>query len=79
MPDDLPDLDALALRLVQLRHRERDLARRLEREEERHAAFASDFAARKIDTLRAELEPLRAEIAALDAKLGPLRRRPEQG
>ena len=39
---DLPDLDQIAMRLVQLRHRGQDLTRLVERAEERHYQFPSD-------------------------------------
>jgi len=71
---DLPDLDELAVRLVQLRHREQEVARRLERVEERHGAFPSDHTKRTLDDLRAEAASLRAEIAGLEEQLRPLRR-----
>ena len=77
--EELPDLDELATRLVQLRHREHDLTRRLAREEERRATFSSGYAARTVEALRAELDPLRAEIALLEEQLRPVRRRPEPG
>ena len=76
---DLPDFDELAFRLVQLRHREASLDRRLVREQERHAAFASEYSERKLEAVRAEIEPLRAEIAALEEQLRPVLRRKEPG
>jgi len=77
--EELPDLDELATRLVQLRHREQDLTRRLAREEERRATFSSEYAARTVEGLRAELDPLRTEIALLEEQLRPVLRRPEPG
>lgn len=76
---DLPDFDELAFRLVQLRHREAALARRLVREQERHGAFASEYSQRKLDDVRKELDPLRAEIASLEEQLRPVLRRKEPG
>jgi predicted nucleic acid-binding Zn-ribbon protein len=75
---DLPDFDELAVELVQLRHREQSLARTLEREQERHVAFGSDYSRRKLDAIRTEIEPLRAEIAALEDQLRPVLRRREE-
>jgi predicted nucleic acid-binding Zn-ribbon protein len=75
---DLPDFDELAVELVQLRHREQSLARALEREQERHVAFGSEYSQRKLEALRAELEPLRAEIAVLEDQLRPVLRRREE-
>jgi hypothetical protein len=74
----LPDFDELALRLVQLRRRETELARRLSLERERHANFGSEYAARALDAVRAELEPIRAEIAALEEQLRPIRHRRQE-
>lgn len=74
----LPDFDELALRLVQLRRREEELVRRIERERERHLTFGSEFALRTLEALRGELEPLRAEITEIEAELRPVLRRPEQ-
>ena len=75
---ELPDFDELALRLVQLRRRENDLSRRLHLEQERHTTFGSAYAAKAIETLRAELEPIQAEIASLEEQLRPVLRRPEE-
>lgn len=74
---ELPDLDELAMRLVQLRHREKDLARLLERAEERHYQFPSDHSLKTLDGLRAEDSTLQSEIVLLEAQLRPLMRRPE--
>ena len=74
---ELPDLDELAMRLVQLRHREQDLARLLERAEERHYQFPSDHSQRTFDDLRSEDAALRAEIEQLEEQIRPLLRRPE--
>lgn len=74
----LPDFDELALRLVQLRRREEELARRVEREQERHVTFGSEFALRALESLRADLERLRAEIVDVETQLRPVRRQPEQ-
>lgn len=76
---DLPDLDELALRLVQARHREGDLKRRVEKAEERHGAFPTEHTQRSLDELRAENEGLQKEIVLLEEQLRPLLRRPEPG
>jgi cell division protein FtsB len=75
---DLPDLDQIAMRLVQLRHRAQDLARVIERTDERHHQFPSDHSQKTLDGLRAEDAELRAEIAALEEQIRPLLRRPEE-
>lgn len=74
---ELPDLDELATRLVHLRHRAQDLARVLERAEERHYRFPSDHSQKTVDDLRAEHGELRAEIELLEEQIRPLLRRPE--
>lgn len=76
---ELPDLDELALRLVQARHRENDLARRLEKVEERHGAFPSEHTRQAMEQLKAEDAALQAEIVLLEEQLRPLLRRPEPG
>jgi ABC-type phosphate transport system auxiliary subunit len=75
---DLPDLDQIAMQLVQLRHRAQDLARLLERAEERHYQFPSDHSQKTLDDMRAEDSALRAEIAQLEEQIRPLLRRPEE-
>lgn len=75
---DLPDLDQIAMRLVQLRHRVQDLARVLEHTEERHYQFPSEHSQKKLDDLRAEDSTLRAEIVQLEEQIRPLLRRPEE-
>ena len=74
---DLPDLDQIATRLVQLRHRLQDLARVLERADERHHQFPSEHSQKTLDDLRAEDAALRSEIAELEEQIRPLLRRPE--
>jgi cell division protein FtsB len=74
---ELPDLDELAARLVQLRHRAQDLARLLERQEERHYQFPSEHSKKTLDDLRAEDTALRTEIEQLEEQIRPLLRRPE--
>ena len=75
---DLPDLDEIAMRLVQLRHRVQDLARVLERAEERHYQYPSDHSKKTLDDLRAEGATLRGEIEQLEERIRPLLRRPEE-
>ena len=75
---DLPDLDQIAMRLVQLRHRVQDLARVMERAEERHYQFPSDHSQKTLDDLRGEDLNLRSEIAQLEEQIRPLLRRPEE-
>jgi hypothetical protein len=77
-PADLPDLDQIAMRLVQLRHRAQDLARVVERADERHHQFPTDHSQKTLDNLRAEDAELRAEIGALEEQIRPLLRRPEE-
>jgi FtsZ-binding cell division protein ZapB len=75
---ELPDLDQIAMRLVRLRHRAQDLARVIERTEERHHQFPSEHSQKKLDELRGEDSALRAEIAELEERIRPLLRRPEE-
>jgi uncharacterized protein involved in exopolysaccharide biosynthesis len=74
---DLPDFDELAVELVRLRHQQADLARRLEKAEERAAQFPSEFSRRTLHDLRADQAGLRARIADLEEQLRPVLRRPE--
>jgi BMFP domain-containing protein YqiC len=76
---DLPDFDELALELVRVRHQQTELARRLEKAEERAAQFPSEFSHRTRDELRAENASLAARIAELEEQLRPGLRRPEPG
>lgn len=75
---ELPDLDEIAMRLVQLRHRGLDLERVVERAEERHYQFPSDHSKKTLDDLRAEDAAIRTEIAQLEEQIRPLLRRPEE-
>jgi hypothetical protein len=76
---ELPDLDELALRLVRLRHRAQDLARLIERAEERHMAFPNDHSLRTLEELRGQRDALQADIVKVEEQLRPLMRRPEPG
>jgi hypothetical protein len=73
----LPDFDELAVELVRLRHRHTELARRLEKAEERAAQFPSDFSRGERDELRAGDRELKARIAELEVQLRPVLRRVE--
>jgi cell division protein FtsB len=75
---ELPDLDQIAMRLVQLRHRVQDLARVVERADERYHQFPSEHSKKTLDDLRAEDAALRGEIAELEEQIRPLLRRPEE-
>lgn len=75
---ELPDLDEIAMRLVQLRHRALDLERVVERAEERHHQFPSDHSKKTLDDLRVEDAAIRIEIAQLEEQIRPLLRRPEE-
>ncbi len=75
---ELPDLDRIAMRLVQLRHRAQDLARVVERADERYQQFPSEHSKKTLDDLRAEESALRGEIAELEEQIRPLLRRPEE-
>jgi BMFP domain-containing protein YqiC len=74
---DLPDFDELAVELVRVRHQLDELARRLEKAEERAAQFPSDFSRRMLEELRAEDAALRTRIGELEEQLRPVLRRPE--
>jgi hypothetical protein len=74
---DLPDFDELAAELVRVRHQLAELARRLEKAEERAAQFPSEFSQRTFDELRAEDVGLRARATDLEEQLRPVLRRPE--
>jgi hypothetical protein len=74
---DLPDFDDLAMELVRLRHQRAELARRLEKAEERAAQFPSEFSRNTLDELRAGDAGLRARIAELEEQLRPVLRRRE--
>ena len=74
---DLPDFDELSIELVRLRHQQAELARRLEKAEERAAQFPSEFSRRTFEELRADDAGLRARVAELEEQLRPVLRRPE--
>ncbi len=72
--DELPDLDELSIELVRLERRAPELARQVERVEERVSQFPSSFGMREVRRLKLEQEELSARIDELDALLLPLRR-----
>ncbi len=72
--DELPDLDELSIELVRLERRQPELARQLERAEERAGQFPSSFGMREVRRLRLEQEAMVQRIDELDALLLPLRR-----
>jgi hypothetical protein len=76
--DALPDFDELALELVRLERRESELARRLDRAEERAGQFPSSFAMREVRRLRLERQAMLERMEELDTLLLPLRRVPER-
>ena len=70
----LPDYDQLLVELVQLEQHEPELARRLERVQDRNTAFPNEVTARHVSTLSAELAELRTSILELRAQLVPIMR-----
>jgi len=75
--DPLPDLDELALELVQLRHRQRDLLNQYELALERIAAFPNEFQQARAAALATQLDEMTARMEWLEAQLLPLRRHDE--
>jgi hypothetical protein len=73
----LPDLDQLALELVQLRHRQRDLLNQHELALERIAAFPNEFQQARAGALATQLDEMTARMEWLEAQLLPLRRHDE--
>jgi len=72
---DLPDLDALALKLVQLRHCREELTRRHKRIQDRLSAFPNDFQQAQEQLLADQLAETTARLEALQAQLAPHLRR----
>jgi predicted nucleic acid-binding Zn-ribbon protein len=70
---DLPDFDALALERVRLQRQLRDLEPRLERLQERLAAFPNELTVIREQQVRAELEAVNRRIDEIDATLIPFR------
>jgi chromosome segregation ATPase len=72
--EELPDLDELAIELVQLRHRRSDLLNQYEKALERIAAFPNEFQQTRAAALATSLDEMTARIEWLEAQLLPLRR-----
>jgi hypothetical protein len=72
--DELPDLDELALELVQLEHREARVERQLVRLQDRHATFPSELTERQVAALQQEHLELRRRMNTIEATLLPIRR-----
>lgn len=72
--NDLPDLDELALELVQLRHRHAEVQRRLERVAERVAAFPNELGRAQQAALEEELAGMQQQMLQIQAQLLPIRR-----
>jgi hypothetical protein len=75
--DKLPDFDELALELVQLRHRERDLLRGYDKALERIAAFPNEVERARAAGLARELDEVGSRIEKLEAELLPVRHHDE--
>jgi hypothetical protein len=75
--DELPDLNELALELVQLRHRQSDAIRQYEKTLERIAAFPNEVEQARAATLATKLDEMGARIEYLEAQLLPIRRHDE--
>ena len=76
--DELPDFDELALELVRLERRESEVARQLERAEERAGQFPSSFGMREVRRLRLERQASLDRMDQLHTLLLPVRRVPER-
>jgi predicted nucleic acid-binding Zn-ribbon protein len=72
--DRLPDLDELALELVQLEHREPELERRLIKLQDRYATCPSELTERQIAALQHEHLEMRRRMNTIRAKLLPIMR-----
>ncbi len=70
----LPDFDELALELVHLEHRVRDVERRLVKAQDRQTAFPNVVTERHVASLTAELAQTRAAMDAIRAQLVPIMR-----
>jgi hypothetical protein len=69
----LPDFHGLALELVRLERREADLARRLEKVQDRAGAFPTPFVARQAAAMQWEHRAMVERIFELQALLVPAR------
>jgi hypothetical protein len=72
--DDLPDLDALAVELVQLKRRQQDLLRLHDRLTEQLMAFPNEFRRAQAARVDEEIREMSERIESLEAQLLPLRR-----
>ncbi len=75
----LPDFDALALRLVQLEHREGDAERRVVKLQDRYATFPSEMGERQVEEAHRTLLVMRREMNDLRAQLLPIMRLRDPG
>jgi hypothetical protein len=71
---ELPDLDAVALELVQLEQRERNISARRRKLHDRLASFPNELTQRQEREVSAERRELHRRIDVLRAQLAPLRR-----
>lgn len=71
----LPDLDALAIELVQLERAERELSARRRKLHDRLDAFPNEVAKRREEALSAERRAIHRRIDELRAQLAPFQRR----
>ena len=69
----LPELDRLAIELVQLERRERELSARRRRLHDRLNAFPNEFTERQARAVSAERRATHTRIDELKAQLLPLR------
>ncbi|MBA2299010.1 MAG: hypothetical protein H0W14_13360 [Actinobacteria bacterium] len=70
----LPDLDALALELVQLERKEPEISARRRKLHDRLNAFPNEFTQRQEREVSAERRAMHERIDELHAQLAPLRR-----
>jgi hypothetical protein len=77
MADELADLDALGLELVQLRHRLADLQRQHERALERIALYPNEAERARAAKLAASIDEMIDRSEQLEAQLLPVRRHDE--
>ncbi|MBA3842130.1 MAG: hypothetical protein H0X39_05855 [Actinobacteria bacterium] len=65
------DLDAKALLIAQLEHREAEIARRLEKLRERHAQYPNSVSSRQVAELDVESRQITRDIDGLRRALDP--------
>lgn len=73
----LPDMDELAIELVHLERREREISAARGRLHERLASFPNELTQRKEKDVSAERRSIHRRIDELRAQLAPLRRQPD--